>query len=150
MLESDFSKVLLKGLRSVGVLADRIESSAGSNGMSDINALYNKREIWIETKIIHSRRVSFRTFQGSWITQRISNGATIFVVARKLDEIYAWYPIDLLLLPRKIALDTKSFTAPVLDVPPLLKIVSRPKFDWIKLRDTLFFFEDTSGQQESI
>lgn len=148
MLESHVSKTMLKGLRDVGVLADRIESSIGSSGMSDINALYNGREIWIESKVINGKRASFRTFQGSWITQRISKGSKIFVVARRLDEIHAWWPIDLLLLPRNISQDKKSFTVPVMESKPLVTIRCKPKFDWEKLRDVLFSFEDLSGQSD--
>jgi hypothetical protein len=139
MTEGNFSSAqLVPGLRNHGVIVDRIENTAGV-GICDITAIWNKREIWIETKIVHGKRVSFRTFQGVWITRRVSAGSSIFVVAKKDNEIYAWWAIDLLVLPRSVSTDRKWFTVDVTAVEPIVTL-KKPVFQWQRLRDALFHF----------
>lgn len=112
----------------------RVENSAG-NGISDVNGCRDGREIWIELKMFHGKKLHFRTSQLSWILTRRKYGGVVWVLARDGDEIKLWDANVLLQSCRRNAQTDKSFSI-IPDIAPAWS--STKPFRWSELAETLF------------
>jgi len=63
----------------------RIESYT-ENGIPDVNACCNGKEIWIELKANTHKDLGLSKWQKVWIAKRIKAGGTVFIMNRPLKE----------------------------------------------------------------
>jgi len=81
--EAKLYALLKKHLKKVHFT--RIESYT-ENGIPDVNACYNGRDIWIELKANNSKDLGLSKWQKVWIAKRIKVGGTVFIMNRPLKE----------------------------------------------------------------
>ena len=60
----------------------------GTPGCPDINACYNCREVWIESKIVRKGKVTFEPGQIPWMKRRRKQGGWVFVAAYDAPILY--------------------------------------------------------------
>jgi hypothetical protein len=65
----------------------RVENVAGV-GMPDINFFFNKRDIWIETKVAKGNRVIFEASQVTWFTRRNRYKGEYLIFVRKNNTMW--------------------------------------------------------------
>lgn len=139
--ESYFWSQVKAGFVANGVLADRIENSAGT-GICDVNACKDGKVVWVELKVFHGNRLHFRTSQRIWIMKRLAAGDTIFILARKDQSnggasIYLWPGRIAVDTPRKVEKEGKSYSVLMEDLPPPIFGCAKP-FKWELLVANLF------------
>lgn len=81
--EAKLYALLKKHLKKVHFV--RIESYT-ENGIPDVNACYNGKEIWIELKANTHKDLGLSKWQKVWIAKRIKAGGTVFIMNRPLKE----------------------------------------------------------------
>jgi len=96
--ESKLFALLKKHLKEVHFT--RIESYT-ENGIPDVNACLNGKEIWIELKANTSKDLGLSKWQRVWIAKRIKVGGTVFIMNRPQKELtLRIYSGSLVLEPR--------------------------------------------------
>ena len=81
--EAKLFALLKKHLKKVHFV--RIESYT-ENGIPDVNACYNGKEIWIELKANTHKDLGLSKWQKVWIAKRIKAGGTVFIMNRPQKE----------------------------------------------------------------
>ena len=96
--EAKLFALLKKHLKKVHFT--RIESYT-ENGIPDVNACLNGKEIWIELKANPSKDLGLSKWQRVWIAKRIKAGGTVFIMNRPQKELtLKIYSGSLVLEPR--------------------------------------------------
>lgn len=82
----------------------RIEN-ASISGMSDVNACYRGREVWIELKVAVNDRIRspIRSSQIAWSAKRVASGGRVMVLVRDGDDHYYLFRSDVLVFLREHA-----------------------------------------------
>ena len=117
----------------------RVENTAVP-GAPDIHGFRHGRDIWIETKIFHGNKISFRPTQIAWIMKRQAHGGNTWILARRNDSmlLYKSTALQTLLDAGVVAIDgVKSGRAN----PDLVftESLAFPKpFNWQRLETVLF------------
>jgi Holliday junction resolvase len=135
--ESAFWQSVKAGLSAPDVQLCRIENESGT-GVSDVLATRGGHVRFIELKMFHGQRLHFRNSQRSWILRHTEVGGTVFVLARKDDEVFLYDGASVVSTSAyKQGSDQKSFSILQNDLPaPLL--ASRKPFAWNALREAIF------------
>ena len=120
--ESKLYALLKKHLKDVHFT--RIESHT-ENGIPDVNACYNGKDIWVELKANNSKDLGLSKWQIVWIMKRLKVGGTVFIINRPL-------------LQRALKIYSGSIVREPItsDTEPLATFFD--PIDWIALKDLLF------------
>jgi hypothetical protein len=137
VLETYFWQQVKGGLESLDTHLSRVENTAGT-GISDVTACHQGIEVWLELKIVHSKRLYFKNSQRIWIAKRTAVGGNVKVVARKDSELFVWDARPVVLdCPHTPSTDNKAFSIKEDDMPAPLYHCRQP-FNWREIKATIF------------
>ena len=136
--ESDFWRQVRAKLANDLTHVCRVENDAGT-GIFDVNACHHGKEVWIELKVLHGRRIHFRTSQKSWGVRRAEVGGRVLLLVRQDEStvLYDAWPI-FQVTSTKVERDGKSFSIVVDDMPAPIWSGKKP-LDWDGLRHAIFW-----------
>ena len=135
--ESEYWQQLKRGLDGFDVHMSRIENAAGS-GISDVSACHRGVEVWLELKVSHGNKLSFRNTQRIWISKRSAVGGNVLLIINMAGETVIYKAMDVVHLPHKNAPDNRSFTVDLSDMPPPAAKFKKP-IPWEEVLSTIFF-----------
>lgn len=120
----------------------RVENSAGT-GISDVNACFLGREVWVELKMGHSGRMQFRNSQRIWILRRVAAGGRVFVLVRDGDVLTLFTAGALMTsVAARPESGDKSFSIRIDEASDPLNcailVTTKKPFDWLAVRDAMF------------
>jgi hypothetical protein len=119
----------------------RIETVVGA-GVPDLHGCWEGRDAWIELKMFHGNRISVRTSQVSWHTNRLLHGGMAHFLARRGDELWLLRSnvlVNLAKNPQYAKTSGSDGKSIEIDIPRMAatKIFRKP-FPWTEVRDALF------------
>lgn len=115
--------------RNIAGHRQRIETVAGS-GIPDLNMCYEGVEVWVETKVVHSKTmVEVRPSQVAWHLQRHMHGGRTFFMIRVFR--------DIMLVQGKDAQLLRDHEKDITQFPGLYSWYAPPT-DWLAIQKALF------------
>ncbi len=134
--ETYFWKTVKNNLSDEYTHLSRIENTAGT-GISDVSGCRKGKEVWIELKVSHGKRVHFRTSQRAWIMTRTGVGGTVWVLIRIEDDVVLYRAKEVLASKFQVAADTKSFSILLTDLPQPVHRSTKP-VAWKEISKIIF------------